>query len=154
VERFEQAMVKGDGDGGRIWRVEDHAPPPARDRRFSSKRHRDSAEDAEPREYTPRPPREDRAPREDRPYRERPERPERREGEARPAYKERPPREERPPRDERPARSDRPAKPFAKPYAKPQAKPKRGEGEGKPWTPVLHDGPGEARPKKKPKPKR
>ena len=50
VERFEAAGLKGEGDGGRIMRVEDDAPPPQRDRNTSSARHRAFSDQAQPQE--------------------------------------------------------------------------------------------------------
>ena len=48
VERFEAVALKADGDGGKIHRLEDNAPPPARDRSVSSSRYRKSYEDNGP----------------------------------------------------------------------------------------------------------
>jgi ATP-dependent RNA helicase DeaD len=44
LERFEIAAAKGEGDGGRITRLDGDAPPPPRDRNVSSARHRASHE--------------------------------------------------------------------------------------------------------------
>jgi len=44
LERFEVAAAKGEGDGGRITRLDADAPPPPRDRNVSSARHRASHE--------------------------------------------------------------------------------------------------------------